>query len=132
MNIDESDNGDNEGILSIELQEEDDEEEDDQQMPELDLIEPQMSDSEDDNNGTDVDDEDDDPNGAGEQYLDINDKEFVPKGNLPKNARKSFAFTDNNRLQMTHKKRKSRDRGLHSFAVIYSHSTQLLLIFCSN
>ena len=108
LNIDRSDNED----ITDDTFELHDEEED-QQMPELDLIEPQLSDSHEENNGTDVDDDDDDdPNGAGELYLDMNDKEFVPKGNPPKNARKSFVINET-RIPTLLKKRKSKDRGFH-------------------
>ncbi|CAG2122521.1 unnamed protein product, partial [Medioppia subpectinata] len=65
------------------------EDEDSQEMPELDLIDLDMDDEMMIN--TDGEEEDDrDPNGAGEDYLDVTDTEFIPTRTLPKGARKTF------------------------------------------
>jgi hypothetical protein len=77
-----------------------DEEDDEEEEEDEELIE--VEDREEDNN--EDEEEDSDPNGAGEQYIDVNDKEFIPKRSLPKTARKSIEISMSSKLSKAAKK----------------------------
>ena len=111
MNASQTEQSDNDEVTNETVPNDDEmetAEDEEDQMPHLDLVEPQVILSV---GHEEEDDDDDDPNGAGEQYLDAKDKEFVPKRIIPKSARKSFSFSPNN-IQILPKRRKFKNKGL--------------------